>query len=92
MQITAVVSNHLDLRPMAEREGIRFIYLTVTKESKSQQEGELMSRRLRRADGARCNHPDTWTRPSHSATIAGVCSPSISTVLIVVTRYLASPR
>lgn len=42
MQITAVVSNHLDLRPMAEREGIRFIYLPVTKDSKAQQEDELM--------------------------------------------------
>lgn len=42
MQITAVVSNHLDLRPMAEREGIRFVYLPVTKETKSQQEAELM--------------------------------------------------
>jgi len=42
MQITAVVSNHLDLRPMAEREGIRFIYLPVTKDTKAQQEAELM--------------------------------------------------
>ena len=42
MQITAVVSNHLDLRPMAEREGIRFIYLPVTPETKDQQEAELL--------------------------------------------------
>ena len=42
MQITAIVSNHLDLRPMAEREGIRFIYLPVTKETKARQEAELM--------------------------------------------------
>ena len=42
MEITAVVSNHLDLRPMAEREGIRFVYLPVTKDSKRQQELELM--------------------------------------------------
>ncbi|OEC33946.1 formyltetrahydrofolate deformylase [Pseudomonas cuatrocienegasensis] len=42
MQITAIVSNHLDLRPMAEREGIRFIYLPVTKETKAQQEAELL--------------------------------------------------
>ncbi|GGK01364.1 formyltetrahydrofolate deformylase [Pseudomonas matsuisoli] len=42
MQITAIVSNHLDLRPMAEREGIRFVYLPVTKDTKSQQEAELM--------------------------------------------------
>ncbi|MFO6237427.1 formyltetrahydrofolate deformylase, partial [Pseudomonas aeruginosa] len=38
MQITAIVSNHLDLRPMAEREGIRFVYLPVTKDTKAQQE------------------------------------------------------
>lgn len=41
MRITAIVSNHLDLRPMAEREGIRFIHLPVTRENKEQQEGEL---------------------------------------------------
>ncbi|TBU89227.1 formyltetrahydrofolate deformylase [Phytopseudomonas dryadis] len=42
MQITALVSNHLDLRPMAEREGIRFIYLPVSKDNKARQEAELM--------------------------------------------------
>ena len=42
MKITAIVSNHLDLRPMAEREGIRFIYLPVTKDNKAQQEAELL--------------------------------------------------
>ncbi|MDH2432123.1 formyltetrahydrofolate deformylase [Pokkaliibacter sp. MBI-7] len=42
MEIVAVVSNHLDLRPMAEREGIRFIYLPVTKDSKARQEAELL--------------------------------------------------
>lgn len=42
MEVTAVVSNHLDLRPMAEREGIRFIYLPVTKENKREQELALM--------------------------------------------------
>lgn len=41
-EITAIVSNHLDLRPIAEREGIRFIYLPVTKETKAQQEAELL--------------------------------------------------
>jgi formyltetrahydrofolate deformylase len=41
-QITAIVSNHLDLRPIAEREGIRFIYLPVTKDTKEQQEAELV--------------------------------------------------
>ena len=42
MQITAVVSNHLDLRPMAERQGIRFVYLPVSKDSKAEQEAALM--------------------------------------------------
>ncbi|MHC5352429.1 formyltetrahydrofolate deformylase, partial [Metapseudomonas furukawaii] len=42
MQITAIVSNHLDLRPMAEREGIRFVYLPVTRDTKAQQEAALM--------------------------------------------------
>ena len=42
MQITAVVSNHLDLRPMVEREGIRFIFLPVTKDNKAQQEARLL--------------------------------------------------
>ena len=43
MEITAIVSNHKDLRPMAEREGIRFIYLPVTKENKREQENELLN-------------------------------------------------
>ena len=42
MDITAVVSNHKDLRPMAEREGIRFVHLPVTKENKPQQEKALL--------------------------------------------------
>lgn len=42
MEVTAIVSNHLDLRPMAEREGIRFIYLPVTKENKEAQEQVLL--------------------------------------------------
>ncbi|CAM3757175.1 formyltetrahydrofolate deformylase [Parendozoicomonas haliclonae] len=42
MDVVAVVSNHLDLRPMAEREGIRFIYLPVNKGNKAQQEQALM--------------------------------------------------
>ncbi|MFT6915262.1 MAG: formyltetrahydrofolate deformylase [Motiliproteus sp.] len=42
MEVTAIVSNHLDLRPMAEREGIRFIYLPVTKENKQVQEQALL--------------------------------------------------
>ena len=43
MEVTAVVSNHLDLRPMVEREGIRFIYLPVNKENKRDQENVLLS-------------------------------------------------
>ncbi|WP_051109996.1 formyltetrahydrofolate deformylase [Massilia niastensis] len=42
MNITAVVSNHLDLRPMVEREGIRFVFLPVTKDNKAQQEARLL--------------------------------------------------
>lgn len=42
MEVTAVVSNHQDLRPMVEREGIRFIHLPVTKDSKAQQEQRLL--------------------------------------------------
>ncbi|WP_221796403.1 formyltetrahydrofolate deformylase [Oceanobacter mangrovi] len=42
MEITAVVSNHQDLRPMAEREGIRFVHLPITKENKLDQEQVLL--------------------------------------------------
>ncbi len=42
MHITAVVSNHLDLRPMAERQGIRFVYLPVSKDTKAEQEAALL--------------------------------------------------
>lgn len=42
MEVTAIVSNHLDLRPMAEREGIRFVYLPVNKENKREQEQALL--------------------------------------------------
>ena len=42
MRITAIVSNHLDLRAMAEREGIRFVYLPVTKDTKAEQEAALL--------------------------------------------------
>ncbi|MCM2972623.1 formyltetrahydrofolate deformylase [Larsenimonas suaedae] len=41
MEITAIVSNHLDLRPMAEREGIRFVYKPITPDTKAQREQEL---------------------------------------------------
>ena len=37
MEVTAVVSNHKDLRPMVEREGIRFIHLPISKETKASQ-------------------------------------------------------
>lgn len=43
IEIVAVVSNHLDLRPIAEREGIRFVYLPVTKETKAEKEAELLN-------------------------------------------------
>ncbi len=42
MEVTAVVSNHQDLRSMAEREGIRFVHLPVAAESKTQQEQQLL--------------------------------------------------
>ncbi len=42
MDITAVISNHLDLRPIVEREGIRFVYLPVDKENKAQQEARML--------------------------------------------------
>ena len=42
MEVTAVVSNHVDLRAMVEREGIRFIHLPVTKDTKTQQEQRLL--------------------------------------------------
>jgi len=43
MEITAIVSNHQDLRPMAEREGIRFVHLPVTKDNKLEQEAALLN-------------------------------------------------
>lgn len=42
IEITAIVSNHKDLRPMAEREGIRFVHLPITKENKRTQELALI--------------------------------------------------
>tara|TARA_B110000967_G_scaffold190640_1_gene215531 strand:+ start:1870 stop:2778 length:909 start_codon:yes stop_codon:yes gene_type:complete len=42
MEITAVVSNHMDLRAMVEREGVRFIHLPVTTDTKAQQEQRLI--------------------------------------------------
>ena len=42
IEITAVVSNHLKLRPLAEREGYRFIHLPVSKANKIHQEQVLL--------------------------------------------------
>ncbi len=42
MAITAVVSNHLTLRPMVEREGIRFVHLPISTETKARQEQTLL--------------------------------------------------
>jgi formyltetrahydrofolate deformylase len=42
MEITAIVSNHKDLRAMAEREGIRFVHLPVNKDNKPSQEAALL--------------------------------------------------
>ena len=42
MEITAVVSNHQELRPMVEREGVPFIHLPVTADTKQRQEQRLL--------------------------------------------------
>lgn len=42
INITAIVSNHEDLRYLAEREGIEYIHLPVTKENKPEQEARLL--------------------------------------------------
>ena len=42
MEVTAVVSNHQDLRAMVEREGIRFVHLPVSKDNKAEQEARLL--------------------------------------------------
>lgn len=42
IEITAIVSNHEDLRVLAEREDIPFIHLPVTKENKPEQEAKLL--------------------------------------------------
>ena len=43
VDIIAIISNHLEARPMAEREGIRFIHLPVSRDNKAQQESELLN-------------------------------------------------
>ncbi|MEM9257681.1 MAG: formyltetrahydrofolate deformylase [Pseudomonadota bacterium] len=42
LKITAVVSNHQTLRPMVEREGIRFVHLPITPDTKPMQEEVLL--------------------------------------------------
>lgn len=42
MDIVAVVSNHQTLRPLVEREGIRFVHLPITPETKARQESTLL--------------------------------------------------
>jgi len=42
MEITAVVSNHINLRPIVEREGIPFVYLPIRKNNKEEQEDRLL--------------------------------------------------
>lgn len=43
MEITAVVSNHDDLRPLVEREDIPFHHLPVSAETKIEQEAQILS-------------------------------------------------
>ena len=42
MEVKAVVSNHEDLRPLAERENIPFVYLPVDAHNKAEQEAEVL--------------------------------------------------
>jgi len=42
MKINAVVSNHIDLRPIVEREGILFVHLPIMLDNKLDQEKRLM--------------------------------------------------
>jgi len=42
MEITAVVSNHLDLKGLVEAQGLRYIHIPVTHETKAAQEDKLM--------------------------------------------------
>ena len=43
IEIPLIVSNHEDCRSLAERHGIEYAYLPVTKESKSEQESRLLA-------------------------------------------------
>ena len=42
IEMTAVVSNHLDCRSLDEREGIRFVHLPITSQTKQRQEDALL--------------------------------------------------
>ncbi|KUM29537.1 formyltetrahydrofolate deformylase [Arthrobacter sp. EpRS66] len=42
IEVPVIVSNHLDLKPMADFYGVDFVHLPVTKENKSQAEAELL--------------------------------------------------
>ncbi|MFO1141161.1 MAG: formyltetrahydrofolate deformylase [Amaricoccus sp.] len=42
-EVTAIVSNHEDARRIADHEGIRFVHLPVTPETKPQQEAALLA-------------------------------------------------
>jgi formyltetrahydrofolate deformylase len=42
MDITAVVSNHPDLKPMADAHGIEFVHLPVSGDNKAEQEARLL--------------------------------------------------
>jgi formyltetrahydrofolate deformylase len=42
MDITAIVSNHPDLKPMAEAHGVPFIYLPVSAGNKAEQEAQVL--------------------------------------------------
>jgi formyltetrahydrofolate deformylase len=42
MDITAIVSNHTDLKPLADVHGVDFIYLPVSAESKAEQEAQVL--------------------------------------------------
>ena len=42
IEVTAIVSNHKTLRPIAERDGFRFIHMPITKKNKASQEEALV--------------------------------------------------
>jgi formyltetrahydrofolate deformylase len=43
MEIAAVVSNHPDLRSLVEAQGLRYVYLPVTPDTKAEQEDKLVA-------------------------------------------------